>query len=90
MKLKEIFIGILLGIISTIIGTFFLVKAFTNYDYFYAISIMKNGSNLSKLLALGAVLNILLVFYLFQKNKDEIAKGVIYFLILLFITTFFV
>jgi hypothetical protein len=51
---------------------------------------MKSGSNLSKLLSLGAVLNILLVFYLFHKDKDEIAKGVVFSVILLFIITFFV
>lgn len=90
MNKKELFIGIILGLLVTLIGTFLFVKIFTSYNYFYAISVMKNGSNLSKLLSLGAVLNILLVFYLFQKDKDEVAKGVVFSVILLFVITFFV
>ncbi len=90
MNKKDLFIGILLGLFVTLIGTFLFVKIFTTYEYFYAISVMKSGSNLSKLMSLGAVLNILLVFYLFHKDKDEIAKGVVFSVILLFIITFFV
>jgi hypothetical protein len=90
MNKKDLIIGIILGLIVTLLGTFLFVKIFTSYNYFYAISVMKNGSNLSKLLSLGAVLNILLVFYLFQKDKDEIAKGVVFSVILLFVITFFV
>jgi hypothetical protein len=90
MRKFEILIGMFLGLFVTLIGTFLFVKFFTSYEYFYAISVMKNSSNLSKLLSLGAVLNILLVFYLFNKNKDEIAKGVVLSVILLFVITFFV
>ena len=90
MQKFDLFIGLFLGLIVTLIGTFLFVKIFTSYEYFYAFTVMKNSSNLSKLLSLGAVLNILLVFLLFYKNKDEIAKGVVLSVILLFVITFFI
>jgi hypothetical protein len=90
MQKISILIGFVLGFLVTLFGTFLFVKIFTNYDYFYAVSVMKNGSNLSKLLSIGAILNILLVFFLFYKNKDEIAKGVVFSIVLLFVITFFV
>jgi hypothetical protein len=90
MQKISILIGFILGFLVTLLGTFLFVKIFTSYDYFYAVSVMKSGSNLSKLLSIGAILNILLVFFLFYKDKDEIAKGVVFSVILLFILTFFI
>ncbi|MFA9290735.1 MAG: hypothetical protein ACEQSF_05925 [Solirubrobacteraceae bacterium] len=90
MQKTSFLIGFILGFLVTLLGTFLFVKIFTSYDYFYAVSVMKSGSNLSKLLSIGAILNILLVFFLFYKDKDEIAKGVVFSVILLFILTFFI
>lgn len=87
MQKIQVLIGLILGLLVTFIGTVLFVKLFTQYDYLYAVSVMKAGSNLGKLFSLGAVLNIILVYFLFNKNKDEIAKGIVFSMIVLLIIT---
>lgn len=90
MQKKDLFIGVLLGLLTSLIGTFLFITFFTSMDFVEGYINLKAQGSLGKLITLGALLNIGLVLLLFKKNKDQMAKGVILSLFILTIYTLFV
>lgn len=89
MKKTDILIGLFIGLISAFIGAYLFLKIQTSYDLIEDFSILKNENILGKVIALGAVLNILIFFILLKKKKELMARGVVLATILLAITTIF-
>ncbi|MFT5753706.1 MAG: hypothetical protein ACI9FW_001579 [Flavobacterium sp.] len=89
MQKKDIFIGVLIGLITSFIGCFLFITFFTSMDFVEGYTNLKAQGSLGKLITLGALLNMGIVFLLFKKNKDEIAKGVILSILILTIYTLF-
>jgi hypothetical protein len=89
MQKKDIFIGVLIGLITSFIGCFLFITLFTSMDFVEGYTNLKTQGNLGKLITLGALLNMGIVFLLFKKNKDEMAKGVILSILILTIYTLF-
>ena len=87
-KFDSIWLGIVLGLFSPIIG--FFVFYFTNYNYMTLsgfINYIILGSSYAPLISLSVIAN-LPVFYIFiQKNKYHTAKGI---LLTTFLYAFFV
>ena len=77
MKKTDLLIGFLIGVVSTLIGSYLFVKTQTDYDLIEDFSVLKNEGILGKILALGAVLNIIIFFILLKKNKELMARGVV-------------
>lgn len=90
MEKKDFFIGIIIGLLVAFMGCFLFLEFFTNVGFVKAFQYMKMDGNLGKVITLGALLNVGVVFLLFKKDKDMMAKGVIFSIFILTIYTLFV
>lgn len=84
---KNLFIGILVGLIANSIG-FFLVTMLLGRDEDF-LTVIKTAADedfLGKLISLGAVLNLIAFFVFIRKRQDYRARGVL--LITIFIAVF--
>jgi Mg/Co/Ni transporter MgtE len=86
---KEVFIGFLVGVIANAIGFFIAILVFGNAEDINTSFRQSVAQGLfSKLVSMGAILN-LVVFFLFLKQKrDYRARGVILATITVTIITF--
>ncbi|WP_298115973.1 hypothetical protein [Flavobacterium sp.] len=89
MKKTDLLIGLIIGLISAFVGSYLFLKTQTEYDLIEDFSIIKNEGILGKVMALGAVLNIIMFFILLKKNKELMARGVVMATIILALTTLF-
>ena len=90
IKSRDLIIGVLLSMVTCAIGSFVFIELFTGMDFYRGLEFYKANGLLGKIITLGAILNLILFFVLLKKNKDIMARGVIFGLILLAIITLFV
>jgi len=77
MQKTDLLIGFVLGIIGAATGVFLFITFFTDFEFGEGLIALKSQNSLGKLIALGAVINILLFFGLLKYNKDLMARGVV-------------
>jgi len=87
MKKTDLLIGVFLGIIASIIGSYVFIELLTEYNFIEGVKILRFQGKLGKIISLGSVLNIIVFFLLLKFNKELIARGVILGTILLAIIT---
>ena len=90
MKKIDLFYGIIIGIITSIIGSYIFIVAFTPYSFWGGLQIMKYEGKLGKIITLGAILNLLVFFGLLKYDKELMARGVILAMFIVTIITLFV
>lgn len=90
MKNRDLIIGAFLAIVTCGIGSFVFIELFTGMDFFRGLEFYKANGLLGKIITLGAILNLIIFFILLKKNKDIMARGVVFGMILLTIITLFV
>lgn len=90
MKKSDLFIGVLIGIASAMLGCLIFVEAFTPYHFMDGIKMFRAQQLLGKIITLGAILNIGMFFLLLKFNKDMMARGVVLSIILLALFTLFI
>ncbi|MFI1770470.1 hypothetical protein [Thalassobellus citreus] len=84
---KEIFIGLLVGLIANAIGLFIAATLLGQGDDFTTvIKAAADEGFLGKLISLGAILNLIAFFIFIRKKQDYRARGVL--LITVFIAVF--
>ncbi|MCF7561025.1 hypothetical protein L3X39_10295 [Sabulilitoribacter multivorans] len=84
---KDIFIGMLVGLIANTIGLFLTATLLGKGDDFTTvIKAAANEGFLGKLISLGAILNLIAFFIFIRKKQDYRARGVL--LITVFIAVF--
>jgi hypothetical protein len=91
MVKKEVFIGLLVGLIANIIGLFFAAMILGQGENFKTV--LKEASTegfLGKLISLGAVLNLLAFFVFIKKSQDYRARGVLLATIFVAVFTFII
>lgn len=84
---KDIFIGMLVGLIANGIGLFLVSQLLGQGDDF--LTVIKAAAAegfLGKLISLGAILNLIAFFVFIKKRQDYRARGVL--LITIFIAVF--
>jgi hypothetical protein len=84
---KDIFIGLIVGLIANAIGLYIAATLLGNGDDF--TTVIKAASNegfLGKLISLGAILNLIAFFIFIKKKQDYRARGVL--LITVFVAVF--
>ena len=84
---KDIFTGMIVGLIANSIGLYIATSLLGNGDDF--MTVLKAASNegfLGKLISLGAVLNLIAFFVFIKKKQDYRARGVL--LITIFVAVF--
>lgn len=89
MKKIDLFLGVIIGFVTTILGCVLYIELFTSMELNQGYNQIKANGNLGKLITLGALLNMAIVFLLFKKDKDLMAKGVILSIFILTIYTIF-
>ena len=90
MNKKEIFIGFIIGILTSLLGSYLFIRFFTKFDISLGIKTISESGYMGKVITLGTILD-LAVFAIFIKiNKEFIARGVILAVIVLAITTLFI
>ncbi|MEN3325027.1 hypothetical protein VP395_14910 [Mariniflexile soesokkakense] len=86
---KDIFIGMLIGLVANGIGLFAIATLLGQGDDF--ITVTKAAASegfLGKLISLGAVLNLVAFFVFIRKRQDYRARGVLLITIFIAIFTF--
>ena len=88
MKNKDILIGFGVGLIATAFGLVFAIQIFgKSEDWGIVIRQAMDEGFLTKLMSIGALLNLGAFFIFLKKNKDQSAKGVLIATILVLILT---
>ncbi|WP_321540046.1 hypothetical protein [Flavobacterium piscinae] len=64
MKKTDLLIGFIIRIIGAFIGVFLFITLFTDFEFVDGVIALKSQNSLGKLIALGAVINVI-VFLLF-------------------------
>ena len=90
MKKIDLFYGIIIGIITSVIGSCIFIVAFTPYSFWGGLQIMKFEGKLGKIITLGAILNLLVFFGLLKYDKELMARGVILAMFIVTIIALFV
>ena len=86
---KELFIGMIIGLIANFIGLYLASILLGNSDdFFEVIKSAQAEGFLTKLISLGAVLNLIAFFIFIKKNQDYRARGVLLITVLVAVFTF--
>lgn len=87
MRKIDLFIGFLIGIVTTLIGTILFLLLFTDFHSISDITILRQEKIVGKVVTLGAILNIFVFFILLKNNKELMARGIVLATIILAIST---
>ncbi|WP_282041256.1 hypothetical protein [Winogradskyella flava] len=88
MTRKDILIGFIIGLIATVFGLVFAIQIFgKSDDWGEVVRRAISEGFLTKLMSIGALLNLGAFFLFLKKNQDNRAKGVLIATILVFIGT---
>ena len=90
MNKKDVLLGFLIGIATTLIGSYLFITFFTEFTFIAGIQIMKSQGNLGKLITLGSILTLIAFGILLKMNKEIMARGVVLAVIALAILTLFI
>ena len=90
MRKSDLLVGMLIGLVTTLGGSWIFIFALIDHDLMAGIAKVKATDNLGKIITLGAVLNLIAFFILLHYKKDLMARGVILATIILAILTIFV
>ena len=86
---KDIFIGVLVGLIANSIGLFIVSNLLGQGDDFTTVLKAAAAEGfLGKLISLGAILNLIAFFVFIKKKQDYRARGVLLITVFIAIFTF--
>ncbi|NUY82527.1 hypothetical protein HUK80_16605 [Flavobacterium sp. MAH-1] len=77
MDRTDLVLGIFLGLTGALAGSFIFITLFTPYTVADGLFIIRESGQISKILSLGAIVNLAIFFGLLKFKKDVIAKGVL-------------
>ena len=90
MKKIDIFYGLIIGLITSLIGSYLFIIVFTPYSFLGGLQLLKFEGKIGKVITLGTILNIGMLFMLLKNKKELMAKGIILAVLLLTIFTLFI
>ncbi|MBG6187148.1 hypothetical protein [Flavobacterium sp. CAN_S2] len=90
MNKKDVLLGFLIGIATTLLGSYLFITFFTEFKFIAGIQIMKSQGNLGKIITLGSILTLIAFGILLKMNKEMMARGVVLAVIALAILTLFI
>ena len=75
---KEVFLGLLSGFLSNLLGVIItVIILFQNFDIFKIINDSISENFITKLISLGAIVNLIVFFIFLKYNYEERARGVL-------------
>lgn len=87
MKKADLLIGIFIGLIGALVGTYVALHFFTKQGFVAGFELMKRAGMIGKVITLGSIPNLVLFFFLLKKNKDVMARGIVLAMFILIIVT---
>lgn len=87
MSKKDLFIGLLIGLVTATLGCMLFLYFFTEARSIQDLKMVRAQGLMGKLITLGAIFNLIIFFILLKIEKELMAKGVILATILLAILT---
>jgi putative flippase GtrA len=90
MNKLDIIIGFVIGIVTSILGSYLFITFFTSFDISNGLETIKQYGYLGKIVTLGTILDLALFLILLKRNKEMMARGVVFAVIVLAITTLFI
>lgn len=76
MKQNDILAGFIVGIITSVIGTYLFLEFFSDSGAKSFMRLRHYGL-LGKVLTLGSILNLIVFFIMVSQKKDQMANGLI-------------
>ncbi|WP_348800468.1 hypothetical protein [Flavobacterium adhaerens] len=89
MNKIDLLIGFIIGIIAAVIGMFLYITCVMHLEFLPGIELIKSQGNLGKIVTLGSILDLAAFGILLKINKELMARGVIFSVIVLTIVTLF-
>ena len=78
MKNKDVIIGLVTGLLASCLGLIITLLIFgKGNSLFDSLQVAINNSVLTKLVSMGAILNLAVFFLFIQRKEDSKAKGVL-------------
>jgi hypothetical protein len=74
---KEVFIGLVIGLLANIAGSYLYIYFFSVYNLEETIQHALAKDVLGNIIALGAILNLFVFFIFIKKNQIYRARGVV-------------
>ncbi|MDX6181321.1 hypothetical protein SGQ44_04110 [Flavobacterium sp. Fl-77] len=90
MDKKDIFIGFLIGILTSLLGSFLFIAFYIKSDIFSGIQILRENGYLGKVITIGTILDLIAFGILLKINRELMARGVILAVIVLALSTLFI
>ncbi|MBC7749408.1 MAG: hypothetical protein H7Z76_12675 [Methylotenera sp.] len=90
MNKKDLLLGFVIGIATTLLGSYLFITFFSEFKFIAGIQIMKSQGNLGKLITLGSILTLIAFGILLKMNKEIMARGVVLAVIALATLTLFI
>ncbi|MEO8239570.1 MAG: hypothetical protein ABI793_17735 [Flavobacterium sp.] len=87
MNKKDIFLGFIIGIFTSLLGSYMFITFFTKFDISSGIQTIKENGYLGKVITLGTTLDLAVFALLLKKDKEYMAGGIILAVIVLAIST---
>jgi hypothetical protein len=89
-RLTQLLAGLVIGLVTTIIGAELYLRIFTNFDLFTNFDFIKNTGIMGRVAALGSLLNLGVFTFLINRSKDYMARGCILAVIIITLATQFI
>ena len=83
----DLLYGALIAFVASTVGAWLFLTIFTDYAFGQGIKLLYNGGKLGKIIALGAILNVIAFFILLRNKRELMARGVILGTIILAVIT---
>ena len=74
---KEILVGILVGLLATVLGFYLYVEFILNGSFQESLVIINNKNLYGQILSIAAIPNLLVFFIFIKKKQDYKARGVL-------------
>ncbi|MEO0038172.1 MAG: hypothetical protein RIQ59_1383 [Bacteroidota bacterium] len=85
MKKSDLVIGFIIGIVAAGIAAFLFLLSITKLQYIKFL--IHEPGIMGKVITLGAIINILIFFFLLKKDKELMARGIVLATIILALIT---
>lgn len=87
MNKKDLFIGVLIGLLTASLGCILFLYLFTEARSLSDLKMVRAQGLMGKLITLGAIFNLIVFFILLKFEKELMARGIILATILLALLT---
>lgn len=85
---KEVFIGVIIGLIANFIGIFLYTNFISDDGFIETLRLAIQNDFFGKIVSIGAILNLITFFIFIKKRQDYRAKGVLLVTVVIAIGTF--